>query len=73
MIHYHHLHYPITLLLYYLITLLHYRTDAMDLFNRMEKQYGVKPNGSTYRTLVRMHILNKDVTSAMKIKEDMVR
>ena len=39
----------------------------------MEKQYGVKPNGSTYRTLVRMHILNKDIDAAVKIKQDMVR
>ena len=47
--------------------------DAMDLFHRMEKQYGVKPNSSTYRTLVRMHILNKDINAAMKTKEEMVR
>ena len=43
---------------------------AYEVFDSF-KEYGVTPNVVTYRALIRMHILNKDIVTAMKVKDQM--
>lgn len=47
-----------------------YVGKAYEVFDSF-KDYGVTPNVVTYRALIRMHILHKDIETAMKVKEQM--
>jgi hypothetical protein len=49
----------------------HRADEALAVLKRFETN-GLVPNASTYRTLVRMHILKKDIAAAIACKDEMV-
>ena len=49
----------------------HRADEALAVLKRFDK-HNLVPNASTYRTLVRMHILKKDIAAAIACKEQMV-
>ena len=47
-----------------------YMVKAYEVFDSF-KEHGVTPNAVTYRSLIRMHVLNKDINTAIKVKDQM--
>ena len=50
-----------------------YREKAMEVFKTEFTKLGIKPSTYTYRGLIRMHILAKDIDAALKLKDDMIK
>ena len=45
---------------------------ALDVFDTFPK-YGLKPDAVTYRGMIKMYILGKDIHSAIELKENMIK
>lgn len=50
-----------------------YRNMALEVLKTEYTKLGVKPSTYTYRGLIRMHILAKDIDAALKLKDDMIK
>ena len=46
--------------------------DTLNLIEKMKEKFNFKPTELTYNYLITMHIKNKDIDSAIKLKEEMM-